>query len=89
MKIPSELAAYFEHCFVYGAGFCEGCGEGVPFVSDHERYTDESWLEESKTMKAQGWVIPSQQVAFCSSCAKNRNFAHDPNAHEISPNENF
>jgi hypothetical protein len=89
MKIPSELAAYFEHCFIYGFGFCEGCGENVPFQSSHEQYSDESWLDESQTMKRLGWVVPEQQVAYCSICAQKENLKHDLNAHEIDTTKDF
>lgn len=89
MNIPGDLAVYFEHCFIYGFGFCEGCGETVPFRSSHEKYSDGSWLDESSAMKDLGWIISEKQVAYFASCAKKDNLKHDPDAHEIDTTKDF
>jgi hypothetical protein len=40
-------------------------------------------------MKSFGWVVPEQQVAYCSVCAQKDNLKHDPSAHEIDTTKNF
>jgi hypothetical protein len=71
-QIPDSLRPYFEVCFIFGFGICDGCSREEPFVSHHPQFSDGWWLDEAKAMKDAGWVIPKEQVAYCPQCASQR-----------------
>ena len=84
-RIPTELAPYFETCFIYGFGMCDECGDQAAFSSIHPKFSDEWWLDEAAAMRDQGWIVAELQTAHCRQCALAAGLRHDPNAHTFNP----
>jgi hypothetical protein len=70
MEVPTELAPYFEVCFILGFGICDRCGREQPFESTHPKFSDERWLDEARAMRDAGWVLQEPLVATCPECAQ-------------------
>jgi hypothetical protein len=83
MKIPRDLAPYFEYIFIFARSFCKNCGSNAEFTSSHKEYSDDWWLDEATAMKEAGWAVPMELKLYYPVCRTKLNIEHNPNAYSL------